>query len=227
MIGFLAAVGMLAICLILLPASGWWFAMRLSGGSLLRFTAACLAGVTALAVAELLVYVLRAPQWGAVAIVAIVCAVGARDLVATVRRGEFAWDALLTWGGASAILIAATIPYGTHGTPGALWDWYEHWLRSLIFLQQGPVTTRIGIYILPARGPLFNAAAAVLLYLAGSAHYWVFQIAATTFNLLACLRSCWRASVDYGGGGRCWLPRWWWWGRRSSSGTTLSPGPRT
>jgi hypothetical protein len=187
MIDLVAVVAVLALCLILLPAAGWWLAARLSGSSLLRLTVACLAGVTTLAVAELLAYVFRLPQWMAIVLVLAACAAGARDLLATMRRGEFAWDALLTWGGASAILVGATAAFAVHGAPGAVWDWYEHWLRSLIFLQQGPVTTKIGMYTLPARGPLFNGAAAVILYLTGSAHYWVFQIVAIAFNMVVCL----------------------------------------
>ncbi len=40
---------------------------------------------------------------------------------------------------------------------------------------------------MPARGPLFNAAAAMLLHFAGTAHYWAFQIFSTTMNVLICL----------------------------------------
>jgi hypothetical protein len=123
----------------------------------------------------------------AVALVAGSCAVSLGPVRAAIRRREFAWDALLTWAGASAILVAATLHYAVHALGSTAWDWYEHWLRSLIFLTQAPVTTAIGMYVMPARGPLFNGAAALLLYLTGSSHYWVFQVFATTFNVLVCL----------------------------------------
>jgi hypothetical protein len=182
-----AVAGLIALCCVLLPSSGWWLASRLRNEGLFRFVAACLAGVTILAAAELTAYVLRLPQAVALAMVACSCAASLRPMTRAIRRREFAWDALLTWAGASAILAAATLRYAVHGLPHAYWDWYEHWLRSLIFLRQGPVTTRIAMYTIPSRGPLLNASAALLLQLAGSAHYWVFQIFATALNTLACL----------------------------------------
>jgi hypothetical protein len=179
--------GLIALCCLLLPLSGWWAAARLRDDSLFRFTVACLAGVTTLAVAELLVYALRYPQWVAAAMVAAAILAGLRPITGVIRRREFAWDALLIWSGGSAILVSATLRYAVHGVPNAQWDWYEHWLRALIFLQQGPATTDIGPFLIAARGPLFNGAAALLLYISGSAQYWVFQIFANTFNMLVCL----------------------------------------
>ncbi|HEY1496153.1 MAG TPA: hypothetical protein VGF49_16490 [Candidatus Solibacter sp.] len=187
MINGIAAGGMIALCCLLPPLSGWWLAARLRNESLFRFTAACLAGIATLAVAELIVFVLRVPQWVAAAMVLAACAISLRPVIAAVRQREFAWDALLTWAGASAILTAATVRFAVHGIPGAEWDWYEHWLRALVFLKQGPPTTDIGFYSMPARGPLFNAAAAMLHHFAGTAHYWAFQICATTMNALICL----------------------------------------
>ena len=182
-----AAGALIALCCLLPPLCGWWLAARLRRESLFRFTAACLGGITTLAAAEMLVFALRVPQWVAATIVLAVCAISLRPVMEAVRRREFAWDALLTWAGASAILTAATMRFAVHGTPGAEWDWYEHWLRALVFLKQGAPTTDIGFYSMPARGPLFNAAAAMLLYFAGTAHYWAFQICATTMNALICL----------------------------------------
>src|ERR1035438_1765008 len=162
-----AVGGPIALCCLLLPLSGWWLASRLRDDSLFRFIAACLTGVTTLAAAELVVYALGLPKGVAVALVAGSCAVSLRPVSAAIRRREFAWDALLTWAGASAILVAATLHYAVHGLLGAFWDWYEHWLRSLVFLTHGPIATNFGPafvpYIMPARGPLFNGAAALLL----------------------------------------------------------------
>jgi hypothetical protein len=187
MTGALAVGGVLSLCLLLLPLSGWWLAARLQGDPLVRFTAACLAGVATLAAVELLTYASRLPQWVATLVLAGICISSGRDLLTTFRRREFEWRALLAWGGASAILVAATLPYAVHGHIGTLWDWYEHWLRSLIFLSHSPVTVAIGQYRMPARGPVFNAAAAVLMSLLRSPDYWVFQIVAITFNTLICL----------------------------------------
>lgn len=199
MAGLFAVAGAIALCCLLLPLSGWWVPARLrlvSAGSdiggLTVLLMACLGGITILAIAELVIYALRLPQAAAVALVAASCAISGRPLLSAIRRREFAWDALLTWAGAAAILAASTLPYAVHGFHGAFWDWYEHWLRSLVFLTHGPITTNFGpsfvAYIMAARGPLFNGAASFLLYLAGPArYYWVFQIIATTFNVLILL----------------------------------------
>jgi hypothetical protein len=187
MVDTFAVGGLIALCCVLLPSSGWWLAARLRNDGLFRFIAACLAGVTILAAAELTVYVLRLPQAVAAGMVACACAASLRPMTQAIRRREFAWDALLTWAGASAILAAATLRYAVHGLPHAYWDWYEHWLRALIFLKHAPVTAQLATYTMPSRGPLLNASAALLLQLAGSAHYWVFQIFASTLNAVVCL----------------------------------------
>jgi hypothetical protein len=187
MIEGLSAAGVLALCLLLIPLSGWWLAVRLWSDPLVRFTAACLTGVAVLAGVETLVYALGFPPWVALVALACVCLFSARSLAGTFRSAEFEWPALLAWGGTAAILVAATLRYAVHGYGDTAWDWYEHWLRSLIFLTHAPVTTKIGIYTIPARGPLFNAAAALLMRVSGSSHYWVFQIIAIAFNSLICL----------------------------------------
>ena len=184
----LAVAGVLTLCLLLLPLSGWWLAARLRNDPLVRFAAACLAGVATLAAVQMCVYVLRLPQWIAFSLLAGICLSSAGDLGYALRSREFAWDAMLAWGGSAAILVAATLPYAVHGALGtAYWDWYEHWLRSLIFLTHSPVHTSIAGWSMPSRGPLFNAASALLMSLLGSQHYWVFQIIAIAFNTLICL----------------------------------------
>ena len=184
----LAVAGVLTLCLLLLPLSGWWLAARLRSDPQVRFAAACLAGVATLAAVQICVYVLRTPQWVVFPLLAGICVSSVRDLGYALRSREFAWDAMLAWGGAAAILVAATLPFAVHGTLGvAYWDWYEHWLRSLIFLTHSPVHTSISIWSMPSRGPLFNAASALLMSILGSQHYWVFQIIAIAFNTLICL----------------------------------------
>jgi hypothetical protein len=182
----LRIIGLIAFACLILPWSGWWLAARLRDEPLVRFTAACLAGCCTCAGAELLAYVFGVPQWVALGMVCAACAVSAAPLRAAILRREFAWDALLIWGGISAILAAATVRYAVQGFPGALWDWYEHWLRAVVYYQRAaPLPERA--YILAGRGPLLNAAAALLFNFGGSAHYWVFQVLATTLNTLAFL----------------------------------------
>src|SRR4051812_45320276 len=112
-----ACMGLIALCGLLLPLSGWWLAARLREESLFRFAAACLAGVTVISVAELIAYVLHLPQLVAVALVAVACTFSLPHVILAIRKGQFAWDALLIWTGASAILVAATMNYAVHGGP--------------------------------------------------------------------------------------------------------------
>ncbi len=80
MTDLLAIAGVLTLCLLLLPLSGWWLAARLRGGPLVRFAAACLAGVATLAAVQMCVYVLRLPQWIAFPMLAGICLSSAGDL---------------------------------------------------------------------------------------------------------------------------------------------------
>lgn len=185
--GSLEVAGILSLCLFALPLSGWWLAAHFPSDRLVRFTAACLAGVATLSITEILVYVLRLPQWFAFFVLAGVCTYSWRDLVTTFRRHDFEWRALLAWGGMSAVFVAVTVHYAVHGHAGAAWDWYEHWLRSLVFLERAPITTPIGFYIMPSRGPLFNLAAAMLMSLLGSRQFWVFQIISIVLNTMIVL----------------------------------------
>ncbi len=72
---------------------------------------------------------------------------------------------------------------------GTWWgDWYEHYERALFFFDQLPPETRFlettsqpGLWSLPARGPLFNASAALLMSVFGR-DFWTYQISATVLN---------------------------------------------
>jgi tetratricopeptide (TPR) repeat protein len=69
---------------------------------------------------------------------------------------------------------------------GGTWagDWYEHYERSLFFIQYLPMGTKfLKIYDLPARPPMMNTLCAHVLAQAGS-RYDLFQIASAYFNLL-------------------------------------------
>ena len=186
MIDGLHILGLVVFACLVLPCSGWWLAARLNDEPLARFAAACLAGCCICAAAELLAYVFGLPQLAALGMVSAACALSAKPLRASILRGGFAWDALLIWVGISLILAAATVRFAVQGVPGALWDWYEHWLRAVVYYRHAaPLPERA--YILAGRGPLLNAAAALLFNFGGSAHYWVFQILATTLNTLVFL----------------------------------------
>ncbi len=62
-------------------------------------------------------------------------------------------------------------------------DWWEHYERSLFFLKQlSPETLFLNnLWTLPARGPLFNSVAGLLMGALGES-FWVYQILATVLN---------------------------------------------
>lgn len=77
---------------------------------------------------------------------------------------------------------------------GGLWyfDWVEHYLRSLFFLQHQPLDTLIGSYLLPARPPLFNIVVYAYQTVLGDS-FWIYQIIATLLNItliLPCFLIC-------------------------------------
>jgi hypothetical protein len=73
---------------------------------------------------------------------------------------------------------------------GVTWfgDWYEHYERSILFLDHLPPETRfhLGIWTLPARGPIFNATAAFFMRILGR-DFASHQVFATGLNTLAIL----------------------------------------
>lgn len=73
------------------------------------------------------------------------------------------------------------LPFYSGG--GLIWDWFEHYQRTLFFLKSWPAYTIFGRFILPARPPLFNLSASVFLNLLGDSYY-NYQIVSTLFNLL-------------------------------------------
>ena len=131
----LRIIGLIAFACLILPWSGWWLAARLRNEPLFRFTAACLAGCCTCAGAELVAYVFGFPQWAALGLVCAACAVSVAPLRAAIRQREFAWDALLIWGGISAILAAATVRYAVQGFRGLV-GLHEHWLRAVVYYQR-------------------------------------------------------------------------------------------
>jgi len=92
------------------------------------------------------------------------------------------WAILATW------ILSFQLGVVVYG--GANWfgDWREHYERALFFLELKPLETRFlfGMWSLPARGPLFNSSAAILMSLFGK-DFWGYQIIATVLNTFSVL----------------------------------------
>ena len=74
---------------------------------------------------------------------------------------------------------------------GGQWyfDWFEHFQRVRFFLEQLPLDTRIGPYLITARPPLFNVVTYVYQSVIGK-EFWEYQIMATLLNTTVLL-ACW------------------------------------
>ena len=92
------------------------------------------------------------------------------------------------------ISTQSLIPY--YSGAASFWDWYEHYLRSMIFYSHLPPSTVMGGHIfLYQRQPLFNAAASFLMSLL-SQDFWVYQTIAVLFSI-SVLLPCFLILVNF------------------------------
>ena len=67
-------------------------------------------------------------------------------------------------------MVELSVPEARNNGGAGWWgDWYEHYRRAVFFLDQLPPGTKFtcGMWSLPVRGPPFNTAAALLMFLSG------------------------------------------------------------
>lgn len=96
---------------------------------------------------------------------------------AAVRRALAGYGCLLVW----TLLLLCLVRNYSGGA--CAWDWWEHYQRSLVFLEHRPWDSRYGEMALPARPPLMNVVGAHFLSQVGSP-YSIFQVVFTCLNLL-------------------------------------------
>ncbi|MGA3066945.1 MAG: hypothetical protein ABSF29_08875 [Tepidisphaeraceae bacterium] len=95
-----------------------------------------------------------------------------------VRQTIYGFGILLLWN----VMLLGLIRHYSGGTWAG--DWYEHYERTLFFVQYLPMDTKFTeVYDLPARPPMMNMLCAHVLAQAGS-RFDLFQIASAFFNLL-------------------------------------------
>ncbi len=100
------------------------------------------------------------------------------------RQALLGFGFLLLWSAPALAMIRNFSGAGWRG------DWIEHFQRSLFFLNHLPARVDItGGYLLPARPPMMNVAAAFFMGQTGE-RYEVFQLVFTFLNLLAFFPCC-------------------------------------
>ena len=135
-------------------------------------------------VSSFCIYLCRLPavSYFAVTICIALAWISRRDLFIFFRSGEIrslfaSFAGLYLW---TVALLAVIRNYS-----GGDWygDWFEHYHRTLFFLDRLPANTLfLNLYLLPARPPLFNLVSAHFLGQLGHS-FAVFQLTATLLNL--------------------------------------------
>lgn len=128
-------------------------------------------------------YIFNSPfYYSAVMLIVLLSAVG--FIISKKHRFRITKEEItlfIVFGGAFlfVLCVQGLLPYYSGATSS--WDWYEHYLRSIFFLNHQIPMTVIGSSILPQRMPLFNAAAAFVMSMSGSP-FWIYQTISTLFN---------------------------------------------
>lgn len=177
-----------AIILSVLPA--WGLASRLRVDPLTKLLVAAMGSYSLMYLLEFGAYLLSAPQWLPLSLLFAISITSAMYANSQWRKspdtGPFPWDGLITWGGLAVWIIGMQSSIVVYG--GASWfgDWHEHYERAIFFLDQLPSNTKFledleNWWVLAARGPAFNASAALLMGVFGR-DFWVYQTLATVLN---------------------------------------------
>ena len=164
---------------------GWGLATRLKLDPLTKLLISVMGSYTLMYLLEFAAYLASAPQWLPLSLL-LICSL-ASVLYARFQsqssQDKFPWEGILAWGGLAVWILGMQSQVTVYGAVSWFGDWYEHYERSIFFLDQSPPSTRFlsGLWSLPARGPLFNACAALLMSQFGR-DFWVYQTIATVLN---------------------------------------------
>ena len=175
------------IFLSILP--GWSLTCRFQFEPLERLVVSILAGFALMYFLEFGAYLLSLPIWLPLAFLLII------SLISTVRFFywsksakvpvvNFPWSGVIAWLVISLLAMAIQFQIVVYGAQ-LEWagDWWEHYQRSLFFLNQLPPETLFmnGLWSLSARGPLFNSIAGLMMSGFGDG-FWIYQVIATVLN---------------------------------------------
>ena len=179
------------LLLVLMPivsfAPGFVLVRRMRRWSPLeRFAASIAASIVLVYLVAFLIYNTLVPwrlAWIYTGVAAAALAIAWQDVrrlfgVPQVRRVALLFGALFAW---NLLMLAIVRHY-----VGAFWgpDWFEHYERSLHFVDRGPDLYRfLGLYLLPARPPLMNLFSAFFLAQVGK-DFVNYQLTFAFLNLL-------------------------------------------
>src|SRR5262245_32166872 len=131
-----------AAIVIALPA--WWCFRHFRHDPLLRLTLSALVSPVLMFMAEVPTWIPGVPRSIPLVFMVMMTLASAVVLTGEVRRGERAGGAALAgWMGASLLLVGGSAFIVAHGLPEVFFDWYEHYVRALVFLQHRSLETTI------------------------------------------------------------------------------------
>jgi hypothetical protein len=165
----------------------WCFANLLKLDALTRLLVSIMGGFALMYFLEFGAYVFSAPKW----LPLLLLFLGTIISVGYLFRGRCSdsyppipWEGLAAWLALSLWIMAFQVNTLNFGTQiGWYGDWFEHYERSIFFMDQLPLSTTFleNLFSLPARGPLFNSIAGLLMSGLGR-EFWIFQTIATVLN---------------------------------------------
>ncbi len=125
-------------------------------------------------------YLLSFPQW--VPLTLLLISFFYSVVVLFKSRFEFPWNGLFAWIALSIWILGLQSWIAAYGAASWYGDWYEHYERSIWFLEQQSPQQKFlfSMWPLSARGPLFNAICAMLMN--SGDDFASFQVFATVLN---------------------------------------------
>jgi hypothetical protein len=167
----------------------WMLVCRFRLEPLERLVVSVLAGFALMCFLEFGAYLLSLPSWMPFIFLLTISLLATLKLFFRPQSGtasliNFPWAGVIAWLVIVLLAMAVQFQIVVYGAQLA-WagDWWEHYQRSLFFLKQLPHDTLFmnGVWALPARGPLFNAVAGLIMGGFGDG-FWVYQVIATVLN---------------------------------------------
>jgi hypothetical protein len=171
---------------------GYFFVRRLAVSPLSTLCLAIAVGITNVYLIAMLTYVMAWPLFvfhGAMALF-VILGVACREDFRRLMEDQTVRVVLQGFGMLLFMVLALTLTIESYSGGGSYGDYFEHYHRSIFFLERLPLDSQfLGIYSLPARPPLFNLVAEFYMAMAGR-DYFHFQWIATILNLVVFFPCC-------------------------------------
>jgi len=157
-----------------------FLAARLNLDALSTLLVSVFAAFAGIYLLEWMAYLLALPQWLVLFLYLALLIFSLRKTRSA--RNDFSWDGIRAWSAVSIWILGLQAFISVYGSSGWYGDWYEHYERSIFFLDRLPVDSRFlhEMWSLAARGPLFNSVCA--FFMNTGRDFASYQVFATVLN---------------------------------------------